>query len=337
VTIIAVALYRPPTERKRLEMRPPGRQNSFMTSLRGIARLLRLPLVATAVSNVTAGYLVALLVAGDLRDFNPTVLVLLAGTSAGLYLFGMVENDLADVRRDRFLGVRRPLVTGEVGWPMAVALLVLTALAAGVCVWHLRAVCEPRLGGPAVLLAVGTFAVINLYNLAAKRGPAYVAITVMGLCRILNYGIGVAAAVGIPRHRIDLGLLLPTGPLWVRHSLALFFATAVITGYSIAARRRLGVSSRPWQIFAVFSLLGGLGMWFIAHTVHGPGFVPPLARVFAAVALASLWPGRLWSGAGPQRTPDEYAPFIERALYWLILLDAAFVVDALLWRAQSGA
>jgi len=318
-------------------MHPAARQNPPMTTVRGIVRLLRLPLVVTAVSNVVAGYLVALLVSGDLRHFDLSVLGLLAGMSAGLYLFGMVENDLVDIRRDRLLGIRRPLVTGEVAWPLAVGLLVLSALAAAVCVWRLRAVCEPKLWGPAVLLAVGTFAVINLYNLAAKRGPAYVAITVMGLCRVLNYGIGVAAAVGIPWNHIDWGLVLPTGPLWVRHSLAIFFATTVATGYSIAARRELRVSTRPWQVFAIISLAGGLGMWALVHAAHHSVLVPPLARVFAAVALASFWPGRLWSAAGPERTPEEYAPFIERALYWLILLDGAFVVDALLWRAQGGA
>ena len=299
-----------------------------MSTLRGYVRLLRVPLFLTAACDVVAGYAVALIGSGKITDFSGRTVIFLAATSAGLYLFGMVENDLVDLRRDRLMNLPRPLVTGEVGLAGAWLLLVATAALAILGV--------SRLTGSAVLLAIGTFGVINLYNLGAKRGPAYVAMTVMGLCRLLNYGIGVAAAIGAPHHRADWNLLMPWGPLWVRHGLVLFCATAVISGYSIAAGRKLVMSSRPWQMLAVVSLVAGLGMWILMYTRLVANFMPPLARVFAAVILAGLWPGRLWSAAGPSRTPDEYAPFIERAIYWLIFLDAAFVLDALLMRARTG-
>jgi len=299
-----------------------------MSTLRGYGRLLRVPLFVTAISDVVAGYAVALIGSGKITNFDGRTVLLLAGISAGLYLFGMVENDLVDLRRDRLMNLPRPLVTGEVG--LAGAWLVLIAAAA------LAILGISRLTGTAVLLAIATFGVINLYNLGAKRGPAYITMTVMGLCRLLNYGIGVAAAIGAPHHRIDWNLLMPWGPLWVRHGLVLFCATAVISGYSIAARRKLAMSSRPWQMVAVASFVAGLGMWIVMYARLVANFIPPLARVFAGIILAALWPGRLWSGAGPRRTPDEYAPFIERALYWLIFLDAAFVLDALLTRARIG-
>lgn len=296
-------------------------------SIKGVVRILRLPLVVTAMADSVAGYAVALL--PHIERFDSGRAALLAGASAGLYLFGMVENDLADIRRDRLMKVPRPLVTGDLSVAWAVVLLVLAAA--------LAAACSIILTGGALVVAIATFAAVNLYNLAAKRGPAYVAMTVMGLCRLLNFGMGVVATAGFPRH-IEASLFFPTGPLWVRHGLALFFATAVITGYSICARAGDRVSSRPWQAAFVIAAAGGFAMiaasvlapdeWLIA----GRRLYAPVARVLAAVLLASMWPGGLWAVTGPQRQPEEYAPFIERAIYWMLALDAAFLLDGLLIR-----
>jgi len=284
-------------------------------SLRGTARLLRLPLVTTAVADAAAGYMVALL--PNLSRLSPARLGLLVGTSAGLYLFGMVENDLADRRRD--LGADRPLATGEVSVPWAAVLLVLTAVGAGACAVALR--------GGALVLAIGTFGAVNFYNLAAKRGPSWVAMTAMGLCRLLNYLVGVAVAIGLPRH-ITADLFGLSGPLWVRHAMAVFFATFVVTGYSIAARHGITVSTRPWRYAFYTSAVAGFAM--IAVSVNEPAgsFEAPVARVFAAMLLASLWPGGLWSAAGPERKPEQYSRFVSRMLYWMIVMDAAFVADA---------
>jgi hypothetical protein len=300
-------------------------------SLKGLSRILRLPLFVTAVADSVAGYTVALQ-PGQLGTFNWHVAALLAGTSTGLYLFGMVENDVADVRRDRLLKVPRPLVTSEIGFGSATILLILTTVLTGFC--------AVTLSGGALVLAIAAFVTINLYNLAAKRGPSYIAMAVMGLCRVLNFAIGVAAAGAAPRH-IGPEFFLPTPSLlWVRQGAALFFATAMVTGYSICARNRYSVSSRPWQAVFIVTIVLGIGFWMVApvlnavtsfpsqgHHALSMQFVPPMARVLALALLATLWPGGLWSPLGPERKPAEYGPFIERALYWFIVLDVAFVAD----------
>ncbi len=285
-------------------------------SLRGIARLLRLPLFLTAVADAVAGYFVAML--PDLARLDWHRVALLAGTSTGLYLYGMVENDLVDRRRDRLLEVGRPLAIGDVPVALAAVLLVLTAALAGVC--------AVRLSGGALVLAIGTFAAINLYNLGAKHGPSSVAMTVMGLCRLLNFLIGVSAAVGFP-NQITPDLFALSGPLWVRHGLALFFAGAVVTGYSIAARRGYPVSTRPWMAAFFIAAVGGFTMIAVAVSISIKGFHPPVARVFALVLLTVLWPAGLWASTGPERQPEQYARFIPRMLYWLIVLDASFLAD----------
>ncbi len=291
-------------------------------SVRGIYRILRLPLFVTAVADVVAGYTVAILYRG--LPFNWHLAALLGGTSAGLYLFGMVQNDLVDVRRDRLLKAPRPLVTGDLGIGTAVVLLILTGAVAAVCAVMLSVAMDR---GGALVLAIGTFGAINLYNIAAKRGPAHVAVTVMGLCRFLNFGIGVTAVVGVPKD-IGIELLLPSGPLWVRHAFALFFAGACATGYSICARNGTSVSTRPWSVAFVVAAVGGFAMIAFGVATESARFMAPVARVFAVLLLAGLWPGGLWSAAGPVRKPKQYEPFIGRMLYWFIAMDAAFVLDA---------
>lgn len=289
-------------------------------SVRGISRLLRLPLFITAVADALAGYLVAILPRG--RPIVWEHVVLVAGASTGLYLYGLVQNDLVDLKRDRLMGTGRPLAIGTVGVATAIVLLVLAGAMAAGCAWQLG---RAERGG-ATVIAIGAFAAINLYNLAAKHGPSFVAMTVMGLCRFLNFFIGVAAAVGVP-HDLTPDLVALSGPLWVRHGIAIFFATCVVTGYSIGVRRGLTMSSRPWMVTFFVGAVVGFGMIAVAVTTSIEGFHAPVARVFALLLLTALWPGGLWSAAGPERTPQEYNLFIPRMLYWLMLLDAAFVAD----------
>jgi len=289
-------------------------------SARGISRLLRLPLFITAVADAVAGYVVAFLPRANPISWEHLGLV--AGTSTGLYLYGMVQNDLVDRRRDRLLETGRPLATEQVGVATAIVLLVLSAALAAACAVQLG-----RIGrGGATVVAIGTFAAINLYNLAAKHGPSSVAMTVMGLCRFLNFFLGVAAAVGVP-HNITPDLLGLGGPLWVRHGTALFFATFVVTGYSIGVRRGARMSSRPWTVAFFVAAFVGFGMIAVAVTTAAEGFHAPVARVFAILLLAAMWPGGLWSATGHERLPQQYARFIPRMLYWFILMDVAFVAD----------
>jgi len=285
-----------------------------------MSRLLRLPLFVTAAADAVAGYFVAILPRLEAVSWQHVGLV--AGTSSGLYLYGMVENDLVDRRRDRLLDTGRPLATGEVGLPAAILLLVLSAaVTAG------GAILLARTGrGGAVVIAIGAFAAVNLYNLAAKHGPSFVAMTVRGLCRFLTFFIGVAAARGVP-HDITPDLFGLSGPLWVRHGAALFFAACVVTGYGILARREASVSSRPWTAAFFAAAVAGFAMIAVAVSTTADSFHAPVARLFAFLLLAAMWPSGLWSAAGPERRPEAYRRFIPRMLYWLILMDAAFVAD----------
>src|SRR5688572_1337303 len=91
-----------------------------------LAQLLRLPNVFTAVADVMMGYLVT---HGQFR--HDGVLPLLVASSCGLYLAGMVLNDVFDRERDARERPERPIPSGRVSVSSA-ALLGALLLAAGV-------------------------------------------------------------------------------------------------------------------------------------------------------------------------------------------------------------
>lgn len=279
-------------------------------------RLLCLPLVLTAIADAVAGYFVAAL--PDPNRIGLGRLALVAGTAAGLHLFGMVEDFLVKRRQDPLLKLDLACVPGYVPFVTAGIPLVLTAGLAGICAVALSA--------GALVMAIGAFATINFYNLTAKHRPAPISMALMGLFRLLVFGIGVAAAVGVPQPSL-WGL---SGPLWVRQGVSIFFATTIVTGYSIAAQRGYEVSTLPWR--GVFVVTAGAGFIMIAFgaTTTSSWFHAPVARVFALLLLPTLWPSRLWSPATITSRPEQYALFIPRMLFWFIVMDAAFLLDGLL-------
>ncbi len=153
------------------------------------ARLVRLPLLPTALADSWAGFLIA-----TLPGHPPAwpVLGALAAASGGLYLGGMVLNDVADLERDKRIHPARPLPSGEIGKPLA--LLLYLGLTGG----GLAAACA--LGALPASLALALTAAVMAYNLVLKswRLPGCLA---MGTCRGLNLALGIAAggaAAGFP-------------------------------------------------------------------------------------------------------------------------------------------
>jgi hypothetical protein len=155
---------------------------------RTYAQLIRLPALFTALADIFLGYA---LTHRDIGD-APLVLGLLLVASAGLYLAGMVFNDLFDAVLDAVERPERPIPSGRVSRASAIRLgcaLVITGLAAAVA---LRWV-DPLLCGwnPAFVAALITAAVF-LYDGFLKRTP--LGPLGMGLCRFLNVCLGASAS-----------------------------------------------------------------------------------------------------------------------------------------------
>ena len=163
-----------------------------MTSLLDYLRLCRASNVLTAVSNVLAGYLLAV---GSWSPVLPLLILVLA--SCHFYLAGMVLNDVFDVERDKRERPERPLPSGKItvrtAHRLGFGLLAggfLLSLMAGLAGDGevLKQGLSLKTGLTAVLLT--TF--ILVYDSGAKftvAGPL-----IMGSCRTLNVLLGCSLA-----------------------------------------------------------------------------------------------------------------------------------------------
>jgi 4-hydroxybenzoate polyprenyltransferase len=169
-----------------------------------LLQLIRLPNILTAVSNVWAGLVIA---GGGLFIWQKVLLVSVA--SAGLYSGGIALNDYFDRQHDRKHHPQRPIPSG--------ALSVRTTLITGILFLALGTACGFLLSPLAGAVAAGIAAAALLYDSVLKRWfvPAVVA---MGLCRGLNWALGLAAGERL----FSWLILLPAAVL-----LYIAFVTAV--------------------------------------------------------------------------------------------------------------
>ncbi len=153
-------------------------------------KLVRFPLVFTAIADSVAGYMLAM---SDDRFFSPT-LWLLALASSGLYLFGMALNDIADVEKDRVSAPSKVLPSGRVSlkgaWTAASALL-LGSLAA------VLLMPEPTLV-PRLIIWGCLLLSIVAYDLHWIKAPP-----IMGLVRALNVVLGATAVMEFNFHHLS--------------------------------------------------------------------------------------------------------------------------------------
>lgn len=196
-------------------------------------QLLRLPALFTAMADIFAGYL---LTRGSL-EAAPATLGLLLLSSSGLYLAGMVFNDVFDVEQDRRERPQRPIPSGRVTRRGA-AILGSALLLIGVIAAAAIQPVDSSAGWNPLLIAGLIVAAVLFYDALAKRtwfGPL-----AMGACRFLNLLLG--ASTGDP----TFGAVFAVPQLWVAAGMGVYVA-----GVTWFARREATKSSRA-------SLTGGL-------------------------------------------------------------------------------
>lgn len=216
-------------------------------------KLFRLPFVFTAMADSATGYLMTS------SAPQPRVLGLLALASAGLYLFGMAMNDVADHRRDRTLAPGRPIPSGKISLRGATTAAVLAGAAGALGVRLLEG--KP---GPIQGMFVAAFIGIMLYDFLVKIPP------VMGSIRFFNFLMGVAVAGPLTGPAIALGL-----PTLLYGSSLTFVSTLEdgegrkglrwlgVSGMSIAALAP-GVAGSPWGLLPGLVLAAWLFRWAAA-------------------------------------------------------------------------
>ncbi len=255
---------------------------------RAWGRLLRLPNLVTAVADVAAGLALA---AGPL--VGEATLLLAAGPC--LYGGGVVLNDWFDRRVDALERPSRPLPSGEVSPPAALA-AGLSLLAAGVA---LASAAGTRAGVIAAAIALLALA----YDAGVKRW-AVGATLAIAACRLLDVGLGLSAA---PLGRA--GLLYPL-PLALFVTAAMPLSRVEVTGGERGAPRLslLLLAAAPTSA----ALLAGGGLL--------------AGRAVAAVALVAAAAAFGLRPALRTPTPEHIQGAIRAILLGLIPLDAALAL-----------
>jgi 4-hydroxybenzoate polyprenyltransferase len=263
-------------------------------------QLIRLPATFSAWSNILAAHLIA-------TGGHPTwhLLWLQLGITTTLYWAGMVLNDCFDSAEDSRDRPRRPLPSGRVSlaraWGIGLGLLgagLLLGIAAG---------------GATLACTLSLAAAILLYNGRLKRGP--VGPAVMGLCRSLNWLIGLAAA---PLSAAAASLTLP-----------IFLYTAGVTVLSGIEVR--GGNRR--QVLAAAALLLAAGLAISGLHVAGIQSWPP-ALAALALFIALLGARLLYTARRPD--PDRVRVSVGGMLVGMIPLDAIVLSGDGQWQAALG-
>ena len=226
-------------------------------------QLLRAPNLLTVPGDPLAGWLLA-------GGAGWLAFVSVAFASLGFYAFGLITNDLADLRVDRRERPQRPLPSGRIapatakGAAAVLALLALTQSAAA--------------GPHALAVGVLLLLAVLLYNTRLKTVPVVGPLT-MGACRGLNLLLGAAACpvawAGLPTPRLWL-LLGAAGLL-----------TLYIAGVTALARRE--VQTGRAGLIGVL-LRGLLPLQAALCLAAGAGW----ASWLAAGLLLALWPITGW-------------------------------------------
>jgi 4-hydroxybenzoate polyprenyltransferase len=149
-------------------------------TFRAWASFLRLPNLFTVPGDPLAGFAVA--TAGAVAAGSTAHALIAAASSCCLYLGGLALNDLLDVEIDRRERPDRPLPSGRISIPAAIA-AIFGLFLVGLAVVY-------PLGPKPLAAAAGVALLVILYNSPLRRVPALGPV-LMGSCRAASFFLGV--------------------------------------------------------------------------------------------------------------------------------------------------
>jgi 4-hydroxybenzoate polyprenyltransferase len=248
--------------------------------------LFRLPNLFTAPGDPLAGALLAGAATGTAVAPQPAALA--AAASLCLYACGLVANDVLGAGEDARERPDRPIPSGRISRPAALAVAVLLN--------GVGLACAARIGSAALAVAVLLSLCVWVYNLKARTIPR-VRPVVMGACRGLSLLLG-AAALG------PAGLGTPA-PLIAAAGVML--AVAALTAI---ARREVGpdggsricpglLASLPVALLVMLGVLNTVAWVGWAPVLAIPPLGFPLLLAGMAVVWAALWCGLLFGQPDP--------------------------------------
>jgi len=267
-------------------------------------QLMRLPTVFTALSNILCGFLIThrtpRLKIDDLASQRE--LWLLLASTIGLYLGGMVLNDVFDAKLDAVERPERPIPSGQISRQAAAifgALLMLGGVLAAAFV-----------GKPSLLVAGLIVPCVLAYNGFLKTTIA--APLGMAACRFLNLMLGASA---VP----DLQTMLQATPLTVAAGLAVY-----ILGVTVFARNEAGKSNMGLLILGIVLVVSGIGLdaWLIGTAGATLGSINGSRMALLILSLNLLMRA---AAVIPSPQPGRIQKTVGLMLLGIIFLDAIMV------------
>ncbi len=236
-------------------------------------QLLRAGNVFTAVSNILAGFL---LVQGEWQPFWPLVFLILS--SIGLYLAGMVLNDVFDLEIDRIERPERPLPSGRIN-PLSAKLIGCGLMLDGLTGAALAA----WLVGSWLPLVVASLLALTIvgYDTIMKQTP--LGPLTMGACRALNVLLGASVCADLSQHRVVylyaglVGIYTVALTLLARDEATTSSPRAVKSASNLAQLSILGVAVVAWLVppLKLGWLAAWLTLWIAVRIVTYEPYIDP--------------------------------------------------------------
>jgi 4-hydroxybenzoate polyprenyltransferase len=269
---------------------------TFSSRLRAYLQLMRFPAVFTALADIFLGFLLT-----HERLSSARHLAALLGASSGIYLAGMVFNDLFDRNVDARERPGRPIPSGRVS-PRSASLLASTLLVLGVACAAIVTVGSLEI---ALVLAV----LVLAYDGYLKKTP--LGPLAMGGCRFLNVMLGASAA---------------GSATWVAPQLLVALAMGIyIAGVTWFARQEAELSVRKQLILAASTLHAGTaGLIAIVLTSHESAG-PSEWQALAALVLVIAWIDVRAAAAIGEPVPKNVQAAVKQMLLAIVWIDAAMV------------
>jgi len=264
-----------------------GWTNTSGGAVRAYLQLMRPANMVTSAADALAGY-----AASGLAPAFPLACV--AISSLGLYGGGVVFNDVFDRRLDAVERPERALPSGRASVKTAV-LLGITLLAAGIALAFRVSL---RSGILACLIAAGAI----LYDAVAKHSKLF-GPTTIGLCRGMNFLLGLSASPAAPGSKWLLALV------WLAYVFAI---TAISAGEVHGGSRRTG-------LLAI--LLVGAVATALAVLAATSGSNGPVAGLILALLLVRVGPPFWRAYRVPE--PGHIRTAVRSGVLSLVVLDSS--------------
>lgn len=200
-------------------------------------RLLRLPTVFTALSNILCGYFITTRPKVTEILQQPDLAFLLLA-SAGLYLGGMVLNDVFDAALDAIERPERPIPSGRI--------TIRAATIAGALLMISGIISAAFAGVTSLTVALMIAVAVIAYNAGLKASAA--GPLAMATCRFLNLLLGTSSGISLSGLSTGSGIEVACG-------LGLY-----ILGVTWFSRSETGSGHRLGMLTGIVLLLGGLGV-----------------------------------------------------------------------------